>query len=96
MNDPEVKGYAQRIVPAPMASDPRLGSTILDVVCGELEEVQWHWTMTHRGRVVSGYSIVRRTGTADAPDTGADPDPSPDGAAGHRPIGFTAEFGSKS
>lgn len=72
MNSPEVKGYAQRIVPAPMAGDPRLRPTILDVVCGEHEEVQWHWTMTDRGRVVSGYSIVRRTGNFDAPDRAAD------------------------
>jgi len=95
MSDPEVKRYAKRVVPAPIASDPRLSSTILDVVCGEHEEVQWHWTMTDRGRVVSGYSIIRRTGSADALDTGADVNPSPDDDARHRPIGFTADFASK-
>lgn len=55
-----MKDHASRIVPAPMASDPRLRSTILDVVCGLNEEVEWHWTMTDRGPLVSGYSIVRR------------------------------------
>lgn len=49
-----------RIVPAPLASDPRLRPTIIDVECGLTEEVEWHWTMTDRGRFVSGYSIVRR------------------------------------
>jgi hypothetical protein len=57
-----MKDHGSRIVPAPMASDPRLPSTILDVVCGLNEEVEWHWTTTHRGPFVSGYSIVRRIG----------------------------------
>lgn len=55
-----MKDHSSRIVPAPMASDPRLRPTILDVVCGLNEEVEWHWTMTGRGPLVSGYSIVRR------------------------------------
>ena len=61
-----LKISATRIVPAPPASDPRLGSTILDVVCGLNEEVEWHWTMTDRGRFVSGYSITRRSGKLEA------------------------------
>ena len=54
-----MKDHASRIVPAPITSDPRLRSTILDIVCGPNEDVEWHWTMTDRGPVVSGYSIVR-------------------------------------
>lgn len=53
-----MKGHGSRIVPAPTASDPRLRSTILEVVCGPNEEVEWHWTTTDSGRFVSGYSIV--------------------------------------
>ena len=49
-----------QIVPAPITTDPRLRSTILDVVCGLNEDVEWHWTMTKGGPLVSGYSIVRR------------------------------------
>lgn len=60
MSDSGTKGLGTRIVPAPLASDPRLRYTILDVVCGLNEEVQWHWTMTEHGRFVSGCSIVRR------------------------------------
>lgn len=55
-----MKDLGSRVVPAPIASDPRLRSTILDVVCGLDEQVEWHWTMTDRGPLVSGYSIVRR------------------------------------
>ena len=45
-----------RIAPAPLASDPRLRSTILDVVCGLDEEVEWHWTMMDRGPVTPSFS----------------------------------------
>ncbi len=55
-----MKNHVGRIVPAPMTTDPRLRSTLLDVVCGLTEEVDWHWTMTDRGPFISGYSIVRR------------------------------------
>lgn len=82
MSNPEVKGYANRIVPAPMASDPRLSSTILDVVCGENDEIEWHWTMTVQGRFVSGYSIVQRTGNFDALGRAEDATPSPGDAHG--------------
>ena len=59
-----MKYLCSRLVPAPTASDPRLRSTILDVICGLNEEIKWHWTMTDRGPFVSGYSIVRRLPTA--------------------------------
>lgn len=55
-----MKDQGSRIVPAPVAGDPRLRSPILDVVCGLNEEIEWHWTLTDHGRFVSGYSIVRR------------------------------------
>jgi hypothetical protein len=58
-----------RIVPAPMEGDPRLRSTILDVVCGPHEDIEWFWTMTNRGSFVSGYSIVRRARMPDPPKT---------------------------
>lgn len=55
-----MKDHDTRIVPAPMANDPRLRSTILDVVRSLNEEVRWHCTMTDHGPFVSGYSIVQR------------------------------------
>lgn len=61
-----MKDFGSRIVPAPMTCSPQLRPTILDVVCGLNEEVEWHWTMTDRGPFVSGYSIVRRIGAVDA------------------------------
>lgn len=60
MSDSTIDATGSRIVPTPSASDPRLGSTILDVVCGLDEDIEWHWTMTALGQFVSGYSIVRR------------------------------------
>lgn len=72
-----MKDLNSRIVPAPMASDPRLRSTILDVVCGPNEEVEWFWTMTDRGPFVSGYSIVRRAGVPDERHTSTPAKPAP-------------------
>lgn len=60
MSEPETKGSGTRIVPAPIPADTRLQPTILDVVCGLDEEVEWHWRMTEHGALVSGYSIIRR------------------------------------
>lgn len=62
MSDSGINTQGARIVPAPRGNDPRLFSTILDVVCGLDEDVEWHWTMTDRGQFVSGYSITRRLG----------------------------------
>ena len=59
MNDSAPKVRAGRIVPAPIPTDRRLQPTILDVVCGLDEKIEWHWRMTDRGPVVSGYSITR-------------------------------------
>ena len=53
-------GKRRRIVPAPVPSQPRLLSAVLDVECAEDEEVVWHYTTTLEGRFVSGYSIVLR------------------------------------
>jgi hypothetical protein len=60
MSDFAINIPGARIVPAPPASDPRLRSMIVDVVCGLNEEVEWHWAMTDRGRLASGYSVTRR------------------------------------
>lgn len=60
MSNLEMEGLGTRIVETPVPSDPRLQSTILDVVCGRDENVEWHWTVAQQGRFVSGYSIVRR------------------------------------
>ncbi len=65
-----MKSLCKEIVPAPVASDPRLPFTIFDVECGSDEEVEWHWTMTDRSRFVSGYSIVRRLPKSGASDRG--------------------------
>lgn len=62
MSDSGINTQGARIVSAPQTNDPRLFSTILDVVCGLDEDVEWHWTVTDRGRFVSGYSITRRLG----------------------------------
>lgn len=62
MSNSEREDHGTRIVPAPRVSDPLLRSTILDVICDIDEEVEWHWTMTDRGPVVSGYSVTRRLG----------------------------------
>lgn len=67
MSDSRINTSAARIVPAPPASDPRARSTILDVLCGLNEEVEWHLTMTDRGWFVSGYSIIRRPGKLKGP-----------------------------
>ena len=50
----------RRVVPAPLPSNPRLHSTVLNVECAEDEEVQWQWTETAEGRFVSGYRLVPR------------------------------------
>lgn len=63
MDNSETNGHGTRVVPAPTAGNPLLHPTILDVVCSQDEEVEWHWTMTDRGAVVSGYSIIPRSGT---------------------------------
>lgn len=65
MKTPGMQDHYSRIVSAPTVADPRFRSTILDVVCGLNEEVEWHWTMTNRGPLVSGYSIVRRLAAPD-------------------------------
>ena len=49
-----------RIVPAPEPSRPDLHNTVLNVNCGEDEDIEWQWTETGKGRFVSGYRIVRR------------------------------------
>jgi hypothetical protein len=59
MNEPEPR-KRRRLVVAPAPSDPRLRSTVLNVECAEHEDVEWQWTQTAEGRVVSGYAIVPR------------------------------------
>lgn len=66
MSDSRLDIPGARLVPAPSASDLRLRSTILDVVCGLNEDIEWHWTLTDRGWFVSGYSIVQQTRNVDA------------------------------
>lgn len=51
----------KRVVPAPVPSNPRLRSAVLNVECGENEDVEWLWTQTLEGRFVSGYRIVPRS-----------------------------------
>jgi hypothetical protein len=48
----------KQVIPAPVPSDPRLRSTVLDVECTEEEHVEWIWTETPNARFVSGYRIV--------------------------------------
>lgn len=90
MNNPSTKTRPDRVVPAPMASDPRLRSTILDVSCGYDEEVDWHWTVTAEGCFVSGYSVVPRS--SGPPRVEAEVNES---AAQARSMGFTADLNEK-
>jgi hypothetical protein len=55
----------RRIVVAPPPSSPHLRSPVRNVQCTEDEEVEWHWTETPEGRLVTGYRIV----CAGQPDT---------------------------
>jgi hypothetical protein len=48
----------RRIVVSPPPSNPRLRSTVQSVQCSEDEEVEWQWTETPEGRIVTGYRIV--------------------------------------
>jgi hypothetical protein len=61
MNTDQTTRKRKRVVPAPVASNPRLRSTVLNVECAEDEDVEWMWTETLEGRFVSGYRIVPRT-----------------------------------
>lgn len=64
MNTDETARKRKRVVPAPVPSNPRLRSTVLNVECAENEDVEWLWTETLEGRFVSGYRIVPRSVTA--------------------------------
>jgi hypothetical protein len=48
----------RRVVTAPLSSRPGLPSVVLDVECGEDEDIEWLWTETPEGRYVSGYRLV--------------------------------------
>jgi hypothetical protein len=62
----------RRIVLAPAPSNPQLRSTVQNVQCTEDEEVEWHWTETPEGRIVTGYRIVAAA-QARAADAAAGP-----------------------
>jgi hypothetical protein len=54
----ETRPKRRRIVLAPAPSNPQLRSTVQNVQCTEDEEVEWQWTETPEGRIVTGYRIV--------------------------------------
>jgi hypothetical protein len=54
------KHHRRRLVIAPPPSYLGLHSAVLNVECADDEDVQWLWTETPDGRLVSGYQLVPR------------------------------------
>jgi hypothetical protein len=60
MNEPHTNRKDRRTVAAPPPSNPRLRSHVLSVECALDQEVEWQWTETLEGSLVTGYRLVPR------------------------------------